>query len=250
MTILLILQAGQSGSGGRGSPLQAGGPGARVRSGGGEAGREVQPPPPRMAPAAAARTRRLARLLAQLGPAQSPAAAAEEVGEPGEPGVVRRWHEGGDGQGYGPRATEQPRAFKPNELEEALAFFRRERFVLIDDALSAAELDFLNGFCERSQAEKSAAWGIPDDGSQWGGGIYLQPLLDHPELDPFMQVRARPPPPPAGLRSQTPPLCSSIPPPSPWSTPSWAAKPDSRNSTSARRPSAPACRRWPTTTTT
>ena len=101
--------------------------------------------------------------------------------------VVRRWHEGGDGQGYGPRATEQPRAFKPNELEEALAFFRRERFVLIDDALSAAELDFLNGFCERSQAEKSAAWGIPDDGSQWGGGIYLQPLLDHPELDKYTQ---------------------------------------------------------------
>ena len=153
----------------------------------------LQPLPPRMAPAAAARTRRLARLLAQLGPAQSPAAAAEEVGEPGEPGVVRRWHEGGDGQGYGPRASEQPRAFKPSELEEALAFFRRERFVLIDDALSAAELDFLNGFCERSQAEKSAAWGIPDDGD-WSGGIYLQPLLDHPELDPFMQVRARPRP--------------------------------------------------------
>ena len=114
--------------------------------------------------------RRLRQLAAQLPLAAS--AAEASVGPPGEPGVVRAEHPRGDGQGYGPRATRQPPSFRPDQTAEALAFFREHRFLLIEGALSAAELSFLNDFCERTQDEKPQAWQIPETGrADWGSGI-------------------------------------------------------------------------------
>ena len=131
-----------------------------------------------------ASTLRLRQLDGHLRPAGCAA-----VGPPGDPGVVRAAHPQGDGQGYGPRASEQPPSFRPDQQAEALEFFREHRFLLIEGALSEEELVFLNDFCERTQEEKPQAWQIsPEKGrAGWKSGIYLQPLLDHPELDPFMQ---------------------------------------------------------------
>jgi hypothetical protein len=125
-------------------------------------------------------------LMQPLQPHGAAAASTVEVGEPGAPGVVRTYHPDGDGQGYGPRPSTQPPSFQPSQLEEALAFFQTHRFLIIENALSSGELEFLNDFCERSQEEKREAWQIPKGvspkGGRWNGGIYLQPLLDHPEL--------------------------------------------------------------------
>ncbi len=128
------------------------------------------------------------RRLQRLGDQLRTTGCAAAVGAPGDPGVVRAAHPHGDGQGYGPRASEQPPSFRPDQQAEALEFFREHRFLLIEDALSAEDLGFLNDFCERTQEEKPQAWQIPETGpADWKSGIYLQPLLDHPELDPFMQ---------------------------------------------------------------
>jgi hypothetical protein len=94
---------------------------------------------------------------------------------------------GPGGQGYGPRAENGGCSFMRREMSSALEFFRTNGYAVIEDALSADELAFLNGFCDRTQRQQPKCWGIPQDGSQWKGGIYLQPLLDHPSLDRYMR---------------------------------------------------------------
>ena len=96
-------------------------------------------------------------------------------------------------QGFG-RVSRQPAgSFDPErDLEAACAFFERHGYVVLSDCLDMAELDHLNAFCDRTQAERPDAWGLgerrrPHHRNQ--GLIFSQPLLDHPELDPYTRPR-------------------------------------------------------------
>lgn len=94
-------------------------------------------------------------------------------------------------QGFGRVSREAPPHFDPIEQIDAAAdFFEAHGYVVLSNCLDAAELDFLNGFCDRTQAERPATWGLtekrkPHHRNQ--GLIYSQPLLDHPELDAFVR---------------------------------------------------------------
>jgi hypothetical protein len=103
----------------------------------------------------------------------------------GDPGLAT--------QGFG-RVSDRPApAFDPaREIEAACAFFARHGYVVLADCLDVAELDQLNAFCDRTQAELPEAWGLgerrkPHHRNQ--GLIFSQPLLDHPELDPYTRPR-------------------------------------------------------------
>ena len=94
-------------------------------------------------------------------------------------------------QGFG-RVSRQPvPAFDPvAETEAAAAFFERAGFVVLANCLDAAELLHLNGFCDRTQAERPGEWGLSDKRKPHHrnqGLIYSQPLLDHPELDRYIR---------------------------------------------------------------
>jgi hypothetical protein len=99
----------------------------------------------------------------------------------GDPTVAR--------QGYGRVDRSPVPAFDPAaEIDAACAFFERHGYVVLSACLDAGELAFLNGFCERTQAERPDAWGLgerrkPHHVNQ--GLIFSQPLLDYPELDSF-----------------------------------------------------------------
>ena len=92
-------------------------------------------------------------------------------------------------QGFGRVSREPPPTFDPGlELDAACTFFERHGYVVLSACLSHSELRFLNDFCDRTQVERPGAWGLderrkPHHRNQ--GLIYSQPLLDHPELDPF-----------------------------------------------------------------
>ena len=92
-------------------------------------------------------------------------------------------------QGFGRVRRENAPAFDPvREADAAVAFFNAHGYVVLANCLSDAELETLNAFCERSQAERPEAWGLserrkPHHRNQ--GLIYSQPLLDYPELDAF-----------------------------------------------------------------
>ncbi|MEQ8861719.1 MAG: phytanoyl-CoA dioxygenase family protein [Pseudomonadales bacterium] len=92
-------------------------------------------------------------------------------------------------QGFGHVSREPARAFDPaGEIDAACAHFEREGFVVLANCLDERELDHLNAFCARTQAERPEAWGLagrrkPHHRNQ--GLIYSQPLLDHPELDRY-----------------------------------------------------------------
>lgn len=97
-------------------------------------------------------------------------------------------------QGFGPVRREAPPAFDPaSEIEAACEHFERRGFVVLSACLTSAELAHLNGFFDRTQAERPMAWGLgerrkPHHRNQ--GLIYSQPLLDHPELDPYTRHRS------------------------------------------------------------
>ena len=93
-------------------------------------------------------------------------------------------------QGFGKvRRDAPPPAFDPaTQIDEACAFFETWGYVVLKDCLSPAELAHLNGFYDRTQAERPEAWGLTDKRKPHHRGqglIYSQPLLDHPELDPY-----------------------------------------------------------------
>src|SRR5271155_1486475 len=104
-----------------------------------------------------------------------------QVNRSGDPSVAP--------QGLG-RVTREPvAAFDPQrDIGAACAFFERYGFVVLSGCLDAAELAYLNAFCDRSQAERPESWGLtekrkPHHRNQ--GLIFSQPLLDYPELDPY-----------------------------------------------------------------
>ena len=94
-------------------------------------------------------------------------------------------------QGYGRVDRAPVPSFDPAaEIDAACAWFDLHGYVVLSACLDAAELAWLNGFCERTQRERPDAWGLgarrkPHHLNQ--GLILSQPLLDYPELDPFTQ---------------------------------------------------------------
>jgi hypothetical protein len=92
-------------------------------------------------------------------------------------------------QGFGRVSAEAAPAFDPHgNADVACAFFERHGFVVLAACLDAAELGHLNAFYDLTQAERPAAWGLTDRRKphhRTQGLIYSQPLLDHPELDPY-----------------------------------------------------------------
>jgi hypothetical protein len=96
-------------------------------------------------------------------------------------------------QGFGRVSRIAPPAFDPvKDIDAACAFFADQGYVVLARSLTTEQVDFLNAFCERTQDERPAAWGLteqrkPHHRNQ--GLIYSQPLLDHPELDPFTRPR-------------------------------------------------------------
>ena len=94
-------------------------------------------------------------------------------------------------QGFGRVSMQAPRHFDPcSELEEAAQFFEDNGFVVLKECLTQAELSHLNEFFDRTQEEVPQKWGLgeqrkPHHSNQ--GLIFSQPLLDYPELDPYVQ---------------------------------------------------------------
>jgi len=92
-------------------------------------------------------------------------------------------------QGFGRVSREPVRLFDPDrEADAACSFFETNGFVVLSGCLDAAELQHLNGFCDRTQAERPLAWGLTDKRKPHHRGqglIYSQPLLDYPELDRY-----------------------------------------------------------------
>lgn len=93
-------------------------------------------------------------------------------------------------QGFGRVSAHPAPLFDPlSQADEAVAFFEKEGYVALQNCLSAEELAELNAFFDRTQAEVPEKWGIgrrkPHHRNQ--GLIYSQPLLDYPELDPYIQ---------------------------------------------------------------
>ena len=90
-------------------------------------------------------------------------------------------------QGFGKVSRTAPPAFEAQrDLEAACAFFTEHGYVVLSGCLDERELQHLNEFCDRTQAERPEVWGIegrrkPHHRNQ--GLIYSQPLLDYPELD-------------------------------------------------------------------
>ena len=93
-------------------------------------------------------------------------------------------------QGFGRRAKENPPLHSSAAVEDIHTFFAEHGFAVINDCLSADEIEHLNEFCDRTQRERPDAWGLgakrrPHHRSH--GLMFAQPLLDYPELDPYTQ---------------------------------------------------------------
>ena len=94
-------------------------------------------------------------------------------------------------QGFGRRSVSQPPTFcLPGDLPEAVHYFSTHGFAVLRQALTCAELSQLNTFFDQSQATHPEQWGLgskrkPHHRNQ--GLILSQPLLDHPELDTWLQ---------------------------------------------------------------
>ncbi len=91
-------------------------------------------------------------------------------------------------QGFGRIDPNPAPRFHFTDVSGAAAFFAAEGYVVLDGALSQDEVRHLNDFCDRTQITHATAWGLgnarkPHHRNQ--GLIYSQPLLDHPELDPY-----------------------------------------------------------------
>ena len=73
--------------------------------------------------------------------------------------------------------------FTPDQTGAILDFFRGQGYAVISDALQADEIALLNDFVDRSQGEMPGEWGPDARGCLSHGQI----LVNHPELDPFVQ---------------------------------------------------------------
>ena len=76
--------------------------------------------------------------------------------------------------------TQHP-TFTPLQGDESLAFFRAQNYVVLADALSTNDSDFLNAFVDRSKKEIPTEWGVDTADVHSHGQI----LVHHPELDPY-----------------------------------------------------------------
>ncbi len=142
---------------------------------------------------------RLQRLAVQIAPAAEDDGSSAAVESPLAPGSLKfekmEQNRSGDpkvSQGFGRVSQTQPPKFRPDQHDEIVEFFNREGFAVIIGALSQDEVDHLNGFFSRTQADPHwrRAWGLGDVRAgyhQNQGLIYSQPLLDHPELDKYTQ---------------------------------------------------------------
>ncbi len=109
--------------------------------------------------------------------------------------LAQQENESGDSaiapQGFGRITEVQPPSFDPiSEMDAAYDHFCENGFVVLKNCLSKTELEELDDFYERTQAEQPDCWGLgekrkPHHRNQ--GLIYSQPLLDHPELDGYTQ---------------------------------------------------------------
>jgi hypothetical protein len=94
-------------------------------------------------------------------------------------------------QGFGKVSLEPVTLFDPaSEIDAACAHFEAHGFVVLKDCLGAAELAHLAEFFERTQAERPESWGLSDKRKPHHrnqGLIFSQPLLDYPELDPYVR---------------------------------------------------------------
>ena len=94
-------------------------------------------------------------------------------------------------QGFGRISSEPARLFHPiEESVEACKHFAEFGYVVLRECLSTEEVSVLNTFIDETQKERPGSWGLgekrkPHHRNQ--GLIYSQPLLDHPQLDPFTQ---------------------------------------------------------------
>ncbi len=92
-------------------------------------------------------------------------------------------------QGFGRVSREPAPLFDPvREIDAACAFFNDHGYVVLSGCLDPGEIAHLNGFFDRTQAERPAAWGLGDRRKPHHrnqGLIYSQPLLDYPELDRY-----------------------------------------------------------------
>ena len=94
-------------------------------------------------------------------------------------------------QGFGRLSDNPPRIFDPERDQlKADEFFAENGFVVLKQCLDTTELTHLNEFIDRTQIEKADAWGLAGKRKAHHltqGLVYLQPLLDYPELDPYTQ---------------------------------------------------------------
>ncbi len=94
-------------------------------------------------------------------------------------------------QGFGRIADGEAVQFDPkSEIDAACEYFEQYGFAVLKKCLSEKEISHLNEFCERTQDERPASWGLtekrkPHHRNQ--GLIFSQPLLDYPELDVYTQ---------------------------------------------------------------
>ena len=75
--------------------------------------------------------------------------------------------------------------FTPNQRHEILEFFRHHNYVVVSDALSPEDLQFLNDFVDRSQREIPVEWGV-DKKAVYS---HAQLLVLYPELDPYIRAK-------------------------------------------------------------
>ena len=94
-------------------------------------------------------------------------------------------------QGFGRLMPQGPPAFDPEQSSDAAyRFFEDSGFVVLNPRLADSEIAHLNEFCDRTQVEQPAKWGLTDKRKPHHRGqglIFSQPLLDYPELDKYTQ---------------------------------------------------------------
>ena len=73
--------------------------------------------------------------------------------------------------------------FAADQADEILAYFTENGFAVIENSLSAEDVRYLNDFIDRSQEERPDEWGVGKRPLRDHGQI----LVDHPELDRFVQ---------------------------------------------------------------
>ena len=74
-------------------------------------------------------------------------------------------------------------SFRPDQHAAAIASFNEHNYVVIADAFSTTQIEFLNAFVDRSKKQIPDEWGIDKADVHSHGQI----LVNHPQLDPFIR---------------------------------------------------------------